>query len=111
MRYDEYFSIMEPSWCATGFSHAHWNNSGGAKSWVGPKGEEVATGNSALIGFCASAGRLTTEFSATWCAGGREPAGATPDGDESKNTPPNYTKISNSEGQATVTHPSASEPL
>ena len=46
----------------------------GAKSWVELKGEEVATGSSALIGVCASAGRLTTNFSADWCAGG-EPAG------------------------------------
>ena len=102
---------MEPSWCPTGLLPAHWSNSGGTKSWVGLKGEEIATGGSALIGFCASAGRLTTEFSADWCAGGGGPAGATPDGDESKSMPPNYTKISDSEGQATVTRPPASEPL
>ena len=46
-----------------------------AKSWVVLKGEEVATGIPALIGVCASAGRLTTDFSADWCAGGGEPAG------------------------------------
>ena len=81
------------------------------KSWVELKGEEVAIGSSALIGVCASAGRMTTDFSVDWCAGGGEPAGTTPDGDERKNTLPNYTKISNSEGQVTVTHPPASEPL
>ena len=47
----------------------------GVKSRVELKGEEVAIGSSALIGVCASAGRLTTDLSADWCAGRDEPGG------------------------------------
>ena len=73
--------------------------------------EEVEIESSGLIGVCASAGHMTTDFSADWCAAGGDPVGATPDGDESKNTPPKYIKISSTEGQATETHAPASEPL
>ena len=47
----------------------------GARSWVELERGEVATGSFALIGVRASAGRLTTDFSADWCAGGGGPAG------------------------------------
>ena len=62
---------------------------------------------SARIGVCASTGRMATHFSASRC----EPSGATPDGGESKDTPPKYTKIRHSEGEATKSDAPRSDPL
>jgi hypothetical protein len=61
--------------------------------------EKVVIGSPAGIGICASAsvGDMITDFSAGWCAGCGEAAGAIPDGGESKKTPAKYTKISNFE--------------
>lgn len=79
--------------------------------WVEAVGE-VEIAGSVEIDACVSRGCMATYFSASWCAAGGEPSGATPeDGGESKDMPPMYTKISHAKGRATKTDRPKSEPL